>query len=109
MAPSWQVKEGKYYLDEVQAKLSQHVSLSEVKGLQKKPHPATACEVCHLLRKAKHSTTRKYEVKKKFNCAEVISYYRHICSHRLFIKASQYLYTASKGPNKQQKYFSFSS
>lgn len=36
MAPFWQVKERKYYLDEVQAKLSQHVILSEVKGLQKK-------------------------------------------------------------------------
>lgn len=25
MAPFWQVKQGKYYLDEVQAKLSQHM------------------------------------------------------------------------------------
>lgn len=70
MAPFWQVKESKYYLDKVQAKLSQHMlfylrlkAWGEKK--KKKIHPAIACEVCHLLRKAQHSNTRKKEVKKK--------------------------------------------
>lgn len=60
MAPFWQVKERKYYLDEVQAKLSQHMLFYlRLKACKKKIYPATACEVCHLLRKAQHSNTRK--------------------------------------------------
>lgn len=87
IAPFWQAKEGKYYLDEVQAKLFQHTLFHlRLKAYQKKFHPATVCEVCHLLRKAQHSNTRKDKVKKKFNCAEAIRCYTRICSHRLFIK-----------------------
>lgn len=73
MAPFWQVKEGKYYLDGVQAKLSQHMLFYLRLKACKKIHPATACEVCHLLRKEQHSNIRKDKVKKKIlNCAEAI-------------------------------------
>lgn len=72
MSPFLQVKESKYYLDEVQAKLSQHTLFYlRYKGLQKKSSRLQLVKFATYWEK--HSTARPGKGRKKNDCAEAVT------------------------------------
>lgn len=74
MAPFWQVKEGKYYLDEVQAKLSQHMLFYlRLKACKKNPPSYSLWSLPPTEERTAQQYQKKQGEKKKIlNCAEAI-------------------------------------